>query len=126
MAFFEGLKKIIPAKIAEESFEFDLKLSHTNSKSDVNFKVDKKNKVLIIYLNKLSFKENQILRKHVLKNFEANKIKFIESNSVELIEKLIDYNKKEDQLVMIQLIQVIIYMMPMEDMLLQELLVFVC
>jgi len=96
MAFFEGLKKIIPAKVAEESFEFDLKLSNSKSKSEVNFKVDKKNKILTIYLNKLTFKENEILKKHLLKDFGFNKLKFVESDSIDLITKLIAYNKKDD------------------------------
>lgn len=96
MSFFEGLKKIIPAKIAEESFDFDLKITHSNSKSEVNFRVDKKNKTLSIFLNKLSFKENEILQKHLLKNFDVNKIKFVESDKIDLLQRLVAYNKQDD------------------------------
>lgn len=95
MAFFEGLKKIIPAKIAENSYDYDLILSESST-AKVNFKVDKENKKITLFLNKLSFKEKEILRKHLLANFESNKLRFIESEKINLIEKLISYNKRDD------------------------------
>ena len=96
MAFFEGLKNIIPAKIAEESYGFDLVLTESRSKSEINFKVNKPKKTITVYLNKLSYKEKSILEKHLKKCFNQDQLKFIESEKVDLIERLLNYNKEDD------------------------------
>jgi len=96
MAFFEGLKGIIPAKIAEQSYDYDLKLSHSKSDSQVKYKVEKSKKILTLYLNKLSYNDKKTLKKHLLKNFDDSKLRFVEEESVVLIEKLVAYNKKDD------------------------------
>lgn len=96
MAFFEGLKKIIPANIAEKLYDYDLKVSHSNSASDKNHHVDKDKKIVTIYLNKLTFKEKNILEKQVLNSFNENKLKFVENDKIDLVEKLIAYDKKDN------------------------------
>lgn len=98
MAFFEGLKIILPAKIAEDSYDYDLAVTNSPKGSKKNHHVDSEKKIITIYLDKLSPKELRVLEKHTLSYFGEEKLKFTEKEKVALVDKLYKYDNKSDEL----------------------------
>jgi hypothetical protein len=96
MSFFSDLKQIIPSNTAKDLFGYDVKLNFSKKSGLKLFDINHPDKLLTIYVNRLSIKEERNLKASIKKHFELDNIYLIEESKTALLERLYSYNDKRD------------------------------
>jgi hypothetical protein len=93
MTYFEKLANYLPLLKELNLNEYDLKIT---SDEHSNNKIQLAENFIIFNLHKLSYKEKETLKKIFLDHFHEDIFYFVEESSIPLLERLYQYNIKED------------------------------
>ncbi|MDF2447517.1 MAG: hypothetical protein K0R26_21 [Bacteroidota bacterium] len=98
MTFFEELKGlIIPIDKAKTLFNFNLELDESKSKALTKYKISTGDRVVTIFINKLTPKETATLKKVIKIFFNEDAVVLINELKASLLEKLYNYDNSEDK-----------------------------
>lgn len=96
MSLLDKIGTIVPKYDADLCLGYSIHIDSEKKKSSRLYKVEVGKKTVVIYLNSLSPKQAKSLQRAIKEEFQHGHIIIIEDTNVELIDKLYNYNDKED------------------------------